>query len=44
MKPRRRRFRGLVWSTALLAGILHDGLTTVAELKDSLAADGLNMR
>ncbi|HEX6059799.1 MAG TPA: imidazole glycerol phosphate synthase subunit HisF [Gemmatimonadaceae bacterium] len=29
---------------ALVAGILHDGLTTVAAIKDALAADGLPVR
>jgi cyclase len=31
-------------SAALLAGILHDGLTTVGELKDSLRGWGLEVR
>lgn len=31
-------------SAALLAGILHDGLTTVTALKESLARHGLNVR
>lgn len=31
-------------SAALVAGILHDGLTTVRSLKSSLAAEGVNVR
>ena len=31
-------------SAALVAGILHDGLTTVSELKTALAADGVPVR